>query len=374
MASDLVVIRKTGGKVMLNKIARVLFGKRDEAVKTSKTKLVEGYDAKGTNAVSLFLSSIKGVGHPEYPILDKNYSPSSRVPCVDLVPFISKCINDGDINSIKTVMRSVIEGNPGLGIGSSWIDESVDYILSIPFEKYVTFLSPNALPELKALFIVAAKGGGGREFLITDEIPRLILWACISYQPIWSDNLQTLAKKANSWIDKMAKDTPYWEGYEKFGVEEIPNKIIDTDLGEIISALTPAARLQLFYAMEKGGGALSELTNYQIRSFGIDVETTSLELIESGLVEFSFSNNVIEQAHSKKELIELCDEHAATYRKSWKKEKLVEALEKVNPDVLKEIGKSKNLVAPNYHRYLNLKNIAAIAKRHQVGFELLCFS
>lgn len=303
---------------MLNKIARVLFGKRNEAVKISKTKRVERYDEKSTNAVGLFLSSIKGVGHPEYPILDKNYSPSSRVPCVDLVPFISKCINDGDINSIKTVMRAVIEGNPGLGIGSSWIDESVDNILSIPFEKYVTFSLPNALPELKALFIVAAKGGGGREFLITDEIPRLILWACISHQPIWTDNLQTLAKKANSWIDKMAKDTPYWEGYEKFDVGEISNKIIDTDLSAIISALTPATRLQLFYTMEKGGGALSDLTNYQIRSFGINVETTFLELIESGLVEFSFSNNVIEKAHSKKELIELCGEHGANFRKSWR--------------------------------------------------------
>lgn len=365
---------------MLNKITQLLFGKRNEATQTSKTKQVsppkqvEPYDEKGANAVDLFLSSIKGVGHPEYPILDKNYSPSSRVPCTDLVPFISKHINDGDINSIKTVMRVVIEGNPGFGIGSSWIDESVDNILSIPFENYVTFSSSSALPELKALFIVAEKGGVGKEFLITGEIPRLISWVCISRQPIWSEDLRTLAKKANRWIDKMAKDTPYWEGYEKFDVREIPNKIIDTDLGTIISALTPAARLQLFYAMEKGGGALSELTNYQIRSFGINTENTSLELIESGLIEFSFSNNVIEKAHSKKELIELCDKHGATFRKSWKKEKLIEALEKVNPDVLKEIGKSKNLVAPNYHRYPNLKDMVAIAERHQIGFELLCFS
>lgn len=51
-----------------------------------------------------------------------------------------------------------------------------------------------------------------------------------------------------------------------------------------------------------------------------------------------------------------------------------EALKKVNPDVLKEIAKSKNLVAPNYYRYPNLKSMTAIAERHKIGFELLCFS
>jgi hypothetical protein len=111
------------------------------------------------------------------------------------------------------MMRAVIEGNPGLGIGPGWIDESVENIVSIPFENYVAFPSGKPLPELKALFIVAAKDGGGREFLITEEIPRLISWACIAHQPSWSTNLHSLVKKANSWIAEMAKDTLYWKEY-----------------------------------------------------------------------------------------------------------------------------------------------------------------
>lgn len=105
---------------MLNKISRLLFGKKDEAKQPDKTKTElsrrppKSLHAHSSNAVDSFLSSIKGVGHPEYPILDRQYSPSSRVPYTDLVPFISKRIIEDDTNSIKLVMRAVIEGNPGL--------------------------------------------------------------------------------------------------------------------------------------------------------------------------------------------------------------------------------------------------------------------
>lgn len=365
---------------MLNKISRLLFGKKDEskqAVKprTGLSRRPEKLSQRhGSNAVDSFLSAIKGVGHPEYPILDKQYSPSSRVPCTDLVPFISKQINERDIGSIKTVMRAVIEGNPGLGIGPDWIDDSIDNILSIPFENYVSFSSANALPELKALFIVAAKGGGGREFLITEEIPRLISWACIAHHPSWSTQLHSLSKKANSLITKMAKDTPYWQEYGKFEVTEFPSVSIENELRAVILALSPAARMQLLYTVEKGGGSLSSLTNYQIRSLGINTEKTSKELIDSGLVLSSSSKEAIESAHSKQELVELCENNGATYRKSWKKEKLVDALQKMDSTTLDKIAKSKNLVSPNYERYPDLRNVVKIADEHQVGFKLLCFA
>lgn len=365
---------------MLDKISQLLFGKKDEAKQPDKAKSglsrepTKSSHAHSSNAVDSFLSSIKGVGHPEYPILDSQYSPSSRVPCTDLVPFISERIIEGDISSIKLVMRAVIEGNPGLGIGPGWIDESVENILSIPFENYVAFPSAKALSELKALFIVATKGGGGREFLITEEIPRLISWACIAHQPSWSTNLHSLAKKANSWIAKMAKDTPYWKEYERFNVQEVPNTSIETGLRASIITLTPAARLQLFYAVERGGGSLPSLTNYQIRSLGINVDKTSKELIDAGLVLPSFSAESIESAHSKQELVELCESHGATYRKSWKKDKLVGALEETDSTVLETIAKSKNLVLPNFQLYPELRNVVSIADEHQVGFKLLCFS
>ena len=365
---------------MLNKISRFLFGKKDEAKQPAKLKTElsrrpeQSSQRHGSIAVDSFLSSIKGVGHPEYPILDKQYSPSSRVPCTDLVPFISKRIIERDITSIKIIMRAVLGANPGLGIGPDWIDESIDDILSIPFEKYVSFSSANVFPELKALFIVAAKDGGGREFLITEEIPRLISWVCIAHHPSWSTQVYSLSQKANSWIAKMAKDTPYWQEYGRFDLRDVPSVSIENELRSVILTLTPAARLQLLYTVERGGGSLPSLTNYQIRSLGINVEKTSKELIDSGLVILSSSNEAIESAHSKQELVDLCETNGATYRKSWNKEKLVDALQKMDSTILEKIAKSKNLVSPNYEQYPGLKNVVAIADEHQVGFKLLCFA
>ena len=365
---------------MLNKISGLLFREKNEDKQADRTKAKlsrgSGKSSQGhvPNAVATFLSSIKDVGHSEYPILDKHYSPTSRVPCTDLVPFISKRIIEDDIVSIKIVMRAVIEGNPGIGIGPGWIDERIDNIQSIPFENYVSFQSANSFPELKALFIVAAKGGGGREFLITEEIPRLMSWACVVHNPSWSTQLHSLSKKANSWIAEMAKDIPYWQEYRTFDVTEVPNAFIENELRSVMLRLSPAARLQLFYALERGGGALLGLTNYQIRSLGINVEDTSRELIDSGLVLSSSSKEAIESAYSKQELMELCETHSAPYRKSWKKAELVDVLQKMDSTILEEISTYKNLVAPNYQRYPDLRNVVRIADEHQVGFQLLCFA
>jgi len=172
----------------------------------------------------------------------------------------------------------------------------------------------------------------------------------------------------------MAENIPYWQGYETLNARNIPNKSIETDLRKRILNLTPAARLQLFYAVETGGGALQNLSNFQIRNLGINTNNTSKELLESELVLPSYSSEAFESAHSKKELIELCESHDITYRKSWNKGRLVGALEEIDSAGLEKIAKNINLVSPNYQVYPELKTIINIADEHQIGFKLLCFA
>jgi hypothetical protein len=119
---------------------------------------------------------------------------------------------------------------------------------------------------------------------------------------------------------------------------------------------------------------LPNLTNYQIRSLGINVDKTSKELIDTALVLPSFSAESIELAHSKQELVELCESHSATYRKSWQKDKLVGALDETGSTALETIATSKNSVLPNLQLYPELRNVVSIADEHQVGFKLLCFA
>lgn len=349
---------------MLGKLGRLLFG-------NNKAKVSRTYNS---NMLNLFLASIDGVGHTDYSILSSQYSPDSRIPCTDLVPFISERIAEGDTNSIKLLMRAVIEANPGIGFGPKWIDGHIENILSIPFENYISFPSDLALLELKALFIVNSKSGSSNEFMLTDKVPILLSWACIAHQPSWSTNLYSLAEKANYWVEKMAKETPYWQGYEKFIIKEAPSKTIDAELRERILKLTPAARLQLFYAVETGGGSLLNLTNFQIRNLGINTNKTSKELLDSELLTPSCSSESIESAYSKKELVGLCETYGITHRKSWTKRKIVEALKEIDPLVLGEITRTMSIVSPNSLSHPELKNIVRIADEHLIGFKLLCFA
>lgn len=320
-----------------------------------------------------FIASIRLLGRPDHPILSKDYSTSSRVPCTDLIPFLSERLLRGDVRSVKSIMRAVIEGNPGLGIGPGWIDESIDKIVAAPFESYVSFATQAVYSELRALFIVAAKAGGGREFLISESVPRYMAWVLFPYQPGWSADTELLAKKANSWIRKMAKETPFWEDYGRLKPPNVPSAGLSDSLRITIANLTPAARLHFIYSITKGGGSLPNLTNYDIRSFGINVAATSEEMIRSGLMITSSAPDIIESAFTKQEILEFCETYGASFKKSWTKSKLGEALQNLGPEPLQRISIEKNLAAPNHTTYPELVNVVQVADAHETGFKLLCF-
>jgi len=333
--------------------------------------------SQNTSAADEFIAKLKNLGHPEYPVLDRQYSPSSRVPCTDLVPFITERLWEGDLPSIKKIMRAVIEANPGLGIGVdvSWIDERIENVVSTPLDKYISFQSdPTALDQLRALFIVAEKEGGGRQFWITADIPRLFSRAVIAYRPEWSHLLEELAQRANKWIEEMAKDTPYWKGYPKFEATSLfPCPEPGTAQAKVQS-LSPAARLQLFYALERGGGPIESLTNYAIRSFGIDVFQTSRELIESQLLIHSESAEALESALSKQDLLELCESRGVRFRKSWKKGKLLEALTETDEGFIKVLVREKGLVGVNPVYSSELGILRDSADLQLGAYRLLCFA
>lgn len=328
---------------------------------------------KRASPVDDFVASLKGCGHPDYPLLSKDYSPNSRVPCRDLIPFIANRIAEHDLQSVKKFMSLVVEANPGLGIGSNWIEQSVDEVISTPFQKYVEFESGDGLRELQAYFIVASKAGGGRQFLITEDVPELICQALLCHQPIWKPHVTELITKANAWIEEMAEDIPYWETYPRFNSIFKGCQRTDEKLASTLQHLTPAARLHLFYAIEANGGALQSLTNYQIRSLGIDVEATSWELIALKVVNASHSSNSIASAFSKNDLVGICQNHGLSFKKSWNKKKLGEAIE-LDGSLAEQIASENNLIVPNYDGYEKLTEVASTAKCHAPGFRLLCFA
>jgi hypothetical protein len=335
------------------------------------------FSSQNTSAADEFIAKLKNLGHPEYPVLNRKYSPSSRVPCTDLVPFITEMLREGNLPSIKKIMRAVIEANPGLGIGVdvSWIDERIENVVPTHLDKYVLFQSdPTAIDQLRALFIIAEKEGSGREFWITVDIPRLFSRALIAYRPKWSHLSEELVQRANKWIEKMAKNTPYWQNYPKFeATSSFPCPEPGTAQAKV-QGLSPAARLQLFYALERGGGPLETLTNYAIRSFGIDVVQTSRELIESQLLIHSESAEALESALTKQDLLVLCESRGTNFRKSWKRGKLLEALTETDVGLIKVLAREKGLVGVNPVYSSELAILADRAELQLGAFKLLCFA
>lgn len=149
---------------------------------TEASESVEKTHSK--EALREFESRIENLGNPDHPFLDKDYSPSSRVPCTDFIPFITGRLKSDDLESVRHVMRGVLEANPGLGIGPEWINDTINEAQALNFRKYVHFENDDAYHELRAMYIIAGKGGGGREFWLTDELPALFSWSLCAFQRI----------------------------------------------------------------------------------------------------------------------------------------------------------------------------------------------
>ena len=313
-----------------------------------------------STALNRFMSSIENAGHPEHAVLDKRYSPSSRVPCTDMVPFIVDRMSEKDIGSIKFLMRYIMDGNPGIDLGDDWLDRNIDEILSKPFENYVSFSSVRALAELRAVHILTAAFGQA------GETAGLMSRMGLAGQPAWSTRLQELVRRGTLRVD----DQDWREERVQFA-RTPPQVQMAPAVAKAIMSLSPAARLQLFYVVERGGGALPELTNYPIRRFGINVDDTSREILGSGMVKLSFSQEVVLKAYSKDDLLRLCEDHSANCRRSWSKARLLEALQDIDPDMLKNLAEARSLVSPNFRDYPELRAVADIAEMHRIGFELL---
>ncbi|MGD8780650.1 MAG: hypothetical protein PVH88_17000 [Ignavibacteria bacterium] len=151
-------------------IFRNLFS-REKVDETSNNVQIEK-NIKKANSISpiqKLLLDIKDKGRIEYPFLHPTYSPSSRIPCADFTPFIQDRLLANDIKSIISLMQGVIGANPGLGIGDEWIGENIKNLLSLDFNKYINYENKEALIEIKSIWILAEKSGGGRELWITER-------------------------------------------------------------------------------------------------------------------------------------------------------------------------------------------------------------
>lgn len=362
--------------------------------------------ANTISPIQKLLIDIKGKGRTEYPFLHPTYSPSSRIPCVDFTPFIKDRLLANDIKSITALMQGVIGANPGLGIGAEligenmvssgfqnsqrlgtgaeWIEENIKNLLSLDFNRYINYENKEALTELKSIWILAEKSGGGREFWITgQESFTKYFSVALACQPFKvSDNFSELVKNANSFIKTMRKDVPYWESFPLYQTNyPKENNIPSNEFSLKYNSLTIGGRLHLFEALNHISQSLTDCSNYNLRSLGINSVDTIEEIILSQILLTEKSIVVISPFEylTKNELLKLLDSKNIAYKKSWNKDKLLNAIIETDASIIDEFMSDKQKeraivkyqVNPQYTNDVNI--LLKTVEETKVIYDLLCF-
>ncbi len=311
-----------------------------------------------TPALTQLASAAAPYRHADFAFLHSDYSPGSRVPCMDFTPFLVDCINRGDHQSIGGLMVELVSGNPGLGGGPDWAVRDAIGVLGIPFERYVTSPDARVFSEIRALFALATKGGGGREFWVTDEKASLFSWALACHPIEWLPAMVELRDKANSFIREMRKDTPYWVDFPLFedSAWGVPS-IVATATDEYFNALPIGARIHLLSLVQpkKGGrDSLLKGTTFAMRDLGVNPRQTADLLLGSGFCSSVIEASALESVWTKDELISVLSVSGVDFRKSWNKARMLEELQKAAPESVQQACEQHRTAAvkPEYLGYL----------------------
>jgi hypothetical protein len=282
-----------------------------------------------------------GRGHPEFPCLSRQYSPTSRIPCADFSRWLCDRIEANDAEAVAEFVWRTVEGNPGVGLGNDGFREhwqkSARQLLERPLDMHLSGGTPRAYLELRAALVLILLHDTVGGFIMASDAPRYLATVMMphGFQPA---GVEQLAKRANAFIREMRKDTPFWEDFPLFRVGESPPWPSPPDPAAQgfcaeLRLLPLGSRSHFFDAVapllaQKGGGqqALDQASSYMTRKRGLDGAESAALLLKSGLLVRSDDLRAFLQGMSVHDLVALLSREGVEFRKSWKKEKLVSAV------------------------------------------------
>ena len=276
--------------------------------------------------------AVRGKGHPAFPILSPIYSPGSRVPCTDFTPWIVDALSDGDTGAVRELVATLVAGNPGLGDGREWTAALVEDVLQSPFERYVVFSESRAYTELRAMLILyGLDGGGDKGFSLSTGRGRELASLIACHCPIWSAEIVDLSVRANAFIRRMRRDTPFWRDYPLF--EALPSvERAQAPIDLVLRRLSPVARLDLFLAV--GERAVKTSRFGSGGPFGHDTGFSREQLEREGLLTLVRDDDVVKNLWGKEELLDICRREGIAVKSSWKKETIARTLAEGRPELV----------------------------------------
>jgi hypothetical protein len=286
---------------------------------------------------------VNGRGHKDFFCLDSKYSPGSRVPAIDFSFWIKSKIQNHDIVALKTLLWELVKANPGVSIGTGnssafrneWLSV-IDSIVNINLSQYISSNSPDAILEIKTLMFFTSIQDGLSGFFLSSQLPFSIAKIMLPWNVIFT-NAEPLIFRANKFIRKMRKDTPYWKEVPLFKADDfasftVSHCIEDTNIPFLttLGSLPISSRVHFFdicswtdFGSKPATRPIEEMTTYETRLFGIDAKESSQLLLDANLVQRFKDPQLFLKKMNKEELFAILTKAGVEYKKNLKKEDLV---------------------------------------------------
>jgi hypothetical protein len=300
------------------------------------------------------ISELASKGHPEYPLLRKEYAVTSNMPYRDFSDWVIEQLKLKDFNSLFAFVKEFYLDRDD-NIGEQALKKNFEKFLTKDFKSLFNDIDEQAIFEIQAFFIL--KHGiddFNREFWISEDKEAELLCKILSVYSfsINQNSFDPLVKKANKFLREMKKDNDYWEDFKNYKVEElkIENKLeVTTDFITKLKRLSPGERLHFFdfatiYSYRKYWNGDS---SYKTRCYGIN-EIESIDKISTlGIFETVNDIEAVPEIASKGELKESAETAGFEVKKSWTMAKIFENLMKTENGqlFLKEFVKNRKILA-----------------------------
>ncbi len=232
--------------------------------------------------LEILKESIKSKCNDKFPLLDKVYSPGSRVPCIDFTNWIIRRIEENDINAIKLLMLEIIgsgitvfainlfdlgikerevnimresDDEEGFNVDDLeqepeeiWANECIETMLSLNFNEYLK-IDEKAIKELKAMFIIFIKVQSRceRDFWISGNAYTINNAMCVYPFHINRQSFTILIEKANRYVE--SKEDPYYKraySYAEKNLDIAIGNINENKIAQVLRGLPISSRLHFF--------------------------------------------------------------------------------------------------------------------------------
>lgn len=326
--------------------------------------------------LAALLDSVKSIGHPDFPLLRKEYATSSRMPCQDFSLWVSQQLKDKDYNTLWLFVKRLYNDDDNLHVGidfsgmfddvlvktvsekygisatdakkeidklnlqdnktktqeASPLRKAFDNFLSKDFSNYI-LAEDEAILDLQSFFILNnGIDDFNREFWISEGKEAEVLAKMLSVYSfqIQQQGFEFLITKANKFLkemksDKLSKD--YWNSYQYYKIGNVNLSYsleLDTDLAEKLKSLSIGERLHFFdYATTYSyRNYWNGDSTYKTRSFGINEAASLQKIIGLNIFEIVSDIDSIPEITSKGELKEKAEQSGLEIKKSWTLDKI----------------------------------------------------